>query len=256
MQVATPPLEFVDLPGLLIACEDRSEEIAWKFINEEAPGTLILCVIEATSGALDASPALSMLQHANQLPNTILVLTKADKVIQDEADLSMLFSRLLGKGTGPEYLNQLIGCVAVANRKHQDVVSLVQHETAEAQLFADMLEVAEQSMQPKFTLDELQRLKGKLTLKLEAEYNKRVARDWIPLVEPRGEQLVKNAWTNLDKLSEAPVQLVMKEFLRGLQAKVIAYVLLLLRYWAAKLPRFKKCSSCLCVAARHSEHSV
>lgn len=234
MQVVTPPFEFIDLPGLHVGSQDRSEEIMRKFINEQAPRTLILCVIEGTSGALDSSAALSKLQQANQLPNTILVLTKADKVIQDEDDLSMLFSRLLGTWRGHEYLDQLVGCVAVANRKHRDAVSLIQHDTVEAQLFADMLVVAKQSVQPIFTPDEVQRLKSnmsskQLILKLEFEYNRRIVEDWIPIVIARATNLVQNAWTNLDKLGKAPEKIVMKEFLRDLQAKVIACVLTLLR---------------------------
>ena len=235
LQVATPPFEFIDLPGLDLSPKHRSGEIMWKYINEQAPKTVVLWVIEGTSGALNGSAALEKLYQAKQLPNTILVLTKADKVMRDEDDLNLVFSRLLGKWKGHEYLNQLVGCVAVANRKHTDTVSLVQHDEVEAQLFADMLKAAEHNVQPDFTPDELQCLKAnmsskQLILKLEAEYNKRIVRDWIPTVRTRAVQWLAHASNNLVKLGDPPEKIVMKDLLSNLQDKVTAYVLMLPRH--------------------------
>lgn len=208
----------------------------WKYINEQATRTVILCVIEGISGALDDSVAFKKLHQAHQLPNTILVLTKADRVLQCEDDLSMLFLRLLGRWRGHEYLDQLAGCVAVANRKHKDTVSLVQHDEVEKRLFEDILGRAKDSMQPAFTPQELQRLKSnmsskQLILKLEAEYNKRIVQDWIPPVRDRAVSLLTNAYSQCEQLGKRPEQVVMQDELRKLHAQVNTCALTMLRPW-------------------------
>ena len=228
---APPSLEFIDLPGIQAIPGNESGAIVEEYLNRGAANTLVVCVIEANTAALNASMALGMLNRRNQLSNTILALTKADKVwkSRDQDDLNnMIFSRLLGKWSGHEYLDQLLGCVAVANRvqrQHSDTTNLVDHDVEERDLFASMLTYAEQSMQPAFTPAEMQRLKDnmsskQLMVKLEAEYNKRIVDVWIPSVRKQAAELQVVVGSNLMELGTAPELVNLNDMLQRVQAQV------------------------------------
>ena len=62
VQVGMPEFELVDLPGLQAFPEERYQATS-QLIDHylQQPDTLILCVIDATTPALDSSLALKML---------------------------------------------------------------------------------------------------------------------------------------------------------------------------------------------------
>lgn len=79
-----PTFEFIDLPGIqTLLEEDRvmTEGLVQQYIRD--PNTLVLCVVEATEGRLDNSNALKIVSQQGKLPSTILALTKADQVHED-----------------------------------------------------------------------------------------------------------------------------------------------------------------------------
>lgn len=79
-----PTIELVDLPGIQLFPNElyhQTTELVNSYLS--AKDTLVLCVVDATLPALDSSVALKMVRDANKLPQTLLALTKAD-LVQDE----------------------------------------------------------------------------------------------------------------------------------------------------------------------------
>ena len=140
-----PTFDFIDLPGIQsLPEEDRiqTERLVNSYISD--PNTLVLCVVEGTDAVLDKGNALKVVIDANKLGSTILALTKSDKVHEDDVE-DYIFRRILLKsGTTPAHLEGLKGCVAVVNRKHQDIaLTLEEAADKELQVFAQMLHEAE-----------------------------------------------------------------------------------------------------------------
>ena len=127
-----PTFELVDLPGIQAFPEEHrrsTTDLVSKYLNK--PDTLILCVVDATIPSLDSSVALGMIKAADKLPNTILALTKSDLVRSEIEIEQRIFERILGSSPDNQYLDGLAGCVAVANRRHTDHLSLVEADVEE-----------------------------------------------------------------------------------------------------------------------------
>ena len=92
------------------ATESGNESLTEGYLNKK---TLVLCVVDADSETLDSgNAALHAINMADKLQQTILVLTKADKVDQDEVE-EALFDRVLKTAAECQHFAQLKGVVAV-----------------------------------------------------------------------------------------------------------------------------------------------
>ena len=92
------------------AIESGNESVTEEYLNKE---TLVLCVVDADSETLGSgNAALHAINMAGKLQQTILVLTKADKVDQDEVE-EALFDRVLKTAAECQHFDQLKGVVAV-----------------------------------------------------------------------------------------------------------------------------------------------
>ena len=128
-------MEFVDMP----ATENGSEAVIEEYLNREG---LVLCVVDTDSEVLGPrNAALHAISMAGKLKQTILVLTKADKLAQDELEES-LFDRVLKTAAECQYFDQLKGVVAVINRKHTDQTSLLDAADREDERFDEILAAA------------------------------------------------------------------------------------------------------------------
>lgn len=125
-------MEFVDMP----ATESGNESVTAEYLKKE---TLVLCVVDTDSETLDpGNAALQAISMAGKLQQTILVLTKADKVAQDEVE-EALFDRVLKTAAECQHFDQLKEVVAVINRKHTDQISLVDAADQEDERFDAIL---------------------------------------------------------------------------------------------------------------------
>ncbi len=78
-------MELVDLPGIQLLptvnkCSVCTLDLISKYMSK--PGTLVLCMVDATM-SLDSSLVLSLVVKARKLSDTIVVLTKLDKLRPD-----------------------------------------------------------------------------------------------------------------------------------------------------------------------------
>ena len=144
LQVDVPDFELVDLPGIQLlpaAHAEVTRTLAQKYLQDQ--NTLVLCVIDVTTGTLTADPALRLVHDAKQLQNTVLALTKADLIRSDnDTQIVKFLGRVLRDASEDQdnlLLSGLAGCVAVVNRDHSDQLSLVEAEQAERRVFASML---------------------------------------------------------------------------------------------------------------------
>ena len=121
------------------ATENGNEAVIEEYLNREG---LVLCVVDTDSEVLGPqNAALHAISMAGKLKQTILVLTKADKLAQDELEES-LFDRVLKTAAECQYFDQLKGVVAVINRKHTDQTSLLDAADREDERFDEILAAA------------------------------------------------------------------------------------------------------------------
>lgn len=218
-----PTVEVVDLPGVQKVppeAEKTSIDLVNKFLRKNDRQTIVLCVIPATAGDF-GNNLLSLVPDA---ASTIIALTKADKVdLEDPDELKdQLFLPLLRRH---EDLGQTGGCVAVANRKHSDTVSLEDQRTREAALFRRVLAAAT----PEFATHDVQQQlianmgSKQLIVQLAAMYRKHVVEHWIPEAQADARAQLHMAQHLLQQHGPQPEYLQgrLKETLAEIQAEVL-----------------------------------
>lgn len=142
LQVDVPTFELIDLPGIQLLPEAQAKlthRLAEKYLKQK--DTLVLCVVDATIASLTDSKALTMVHAAGKLDSTIVALTKSD-LIRNDSEIIRFFGRVLrdsSEDADNQLLDDLAGCVAVANRNHRDHLSLVEAEVEEQRIFGEML---------------------------------------------------------------------------------------------------------------------
>lgn len=205
-QVDVPTLELVDLPGIQTFPEDSRKSttnLVHNYLSK--PDTLILCVVDATIPSLDSSIAMQMIRDANKLPNTILALTKSDLVRDENEIAERIFERILGSSPDNQHLVGLAGCVAVANRKHRDHVSLIEADVEERRHFQAILG----DPAPAYAADEVQqRLRDnmtvkKLIVKLDSLFHDFIVLRWKPAALSCLDPLEQQSQDEIQKLGPA-----------------------------------------------------
>ena len=96
-----------------------------------------------------------MVRDSAKLPSTILALTKADLIRDEESIVEHIFEQVLNRSKEIAELPSLAGCVAVVNRLHQDKVSLVDAEAAEEAVFNELFEDPAEAYAPKTVQQQL-----------------------------------------------------------------------------------------------------
>ena len=130
----------MDLPGLQTypaELKEQTTQLVRRYLSE--PDTLVLCVVEATTSALDSTNPLEMIRNTGKLSHTILALTKSDLVMTRDQVANKIFKRVLGTSGDMEHLPGLAGCVAVTSRYHRDGHSLQEADRKEHVMFGKML---------------------------------------------------------------------------------------------------------------------
>jgi len=185
MQVDVPTIELVDLPGIQLYPTDLYEQttnLVNSYLQEE--DTLVLCVVDATIPSLDSSIAVKLVRHSAKLPSTILALTKADLIRDEESIVEHIFERVLKRSKEIAELPSLAGCVAVVSRLHQDKVSLVEAEAAEEAVFNELFEDPAEAYAPKTVQQQLRQntTTAQLIAKLDHLFSAHIKQSWMPSV--------------------------------------------------------------------------
>ena len=203
MQADIPTFELVDLPGIQAypAEQERATtQLVSTYLN--APNTLVLCVVEATTAAFDSSVALKLIREAGKLSNTILAMTKSDLVSTEEEYVPKIFDRILGESSDNQHLQELAGCVAIANRTDSSVYSSAGADAAEREVFAKMLHNPAEA----FSAPEVQRqLRQNMTIKqlivqLDRMFHRYIVEEWKPAALEKVETLQQAALASLESL--------------------------------------------------------
>lgn len=184
-QVDVPTIELVDLPGIQLYPQDLCEQTT-ELVKSYLQGddTLVLCVVDATIPSLDSSVAVKMVRDADKLPSTILALTKADLIRDEESIVEHIFERVLSRSAESRDLPGLAGCVALVNRLHQDKVSLLEAEAAEEAIFNTLLEDPAEAYAPTTVQQQLRQntTTAQLIAKLDRLFSEHIKQKWMPSV--------------------------------------------------------------------------
>lgn len=221
LQEDVPDFEFVDLPGIQTFPEEQfklTTDLVSKYLKQ--PDTLVLCVVDATSAALDGSLALKMVRDAGKLPHTILALTKSDLVTSEISQVENIFDRVLRQSGEEEHLTGLAGCVAVANRDNTDRVSLREADSAECRVFEAMLQDPAPAFATKQMQHNLRKNMGSLQLILQLDqlFHDYIVQHWKPaalqqlaVILQQTRDSLEELGTPLDCLSMQDVRDVIEE---------------------------------------------
>lgn len=225
VQMDVPSFEFVDLPGLQTypaEMQRQTREVVDRYLSE--PDTLVLCVVDATTPALDSTVPLAMIRDADKLSHTILALTKSDLVRSKGQIEKSIFKRVLGTASEMKHLPRLAGCVAITNRYNRDGQSLQQADQKEADMFGKMLrEPAAGYESPEVQA----RLKSQLGVaqlinKLDDLFGNFIVHRWKPVMLQQLESLKIQAERELGTLGPPVEALSAETVLQAIIEKVLA----------------------------------
>ena len=180
------------------------------------------CVwFDATIPALDSSEALKMVQDAGKLPQTILALTKADQIHDEESIVEHIFERVLGRSQETKDLGGLAGCVAVVNRLHHDILSVLEAEQAETvtAVFNAMFCKPAAVYAPKGVQQELRAntTSSQLIEKLNKLFSDHIVESWVPLTSTSIQEAISAAQDHLVQLGPNPKNL---EVIQAMEAAI------------------------------------
>lgn len=202
-----PTIELVDLPGVQLFPNDLYEQTT-ELVNTYlcAKDTLVLCVVDATIPALDSSVALKMVRDAEKLPQTILALTKADLIQDEESIVEHIFESVLGTSQETKDLGGLAGCVAVVNRLHQDRLSLLEAEQEETAVFNALFEEPAEAYAPMNVQQQLRAstTTAQLIVKLNKLFSDHIVHSWMPSVSVSIQDAMSAVQDEVEQLGPNP----------------------------------------------------
>ena len=206
-QLDVPTIELVDLPGIQLFPSDLYEQTT-ELVNSylSAKDTLVLCVVDATIPALDSSVALKLVRDADKLPQTILALTKADMIQDEESIVEHIFERVLGRSQETKDLGGLAGCVAVVNRLHHDRLSLLEAEQEETAVFNALFEEPAEAYAPTDVQQQLRAntTTAQLIAKLNKLFSNHIVESWMPAVSISIRDAISALQDQLEQLGPSP----------------------------------------------------
>lgn len=171
----------------------------------------MLCVGEATTAAFDSSVALKLTRDAGKLSNTILAMTKSDLVSTEEEYVPKIFDRVLGESSDNEHLQELAGCVAIANCTDSSNYSSAGADAAEREVFRKVLHDPAEA----FSAPEVQRqLQQNMTIK-QLMFHSYIVTKWKPAALEKVAALQQAALASLESLSPPVEDLDANDVLLG-----------------------------------------
>lgn len=213
-----PTIELVDLPGIQLFPNDLYEQTT-ELVNSylHVKDSLVLCVVDATIPALDSSIALKMVRDAEKLPQTILALTKADLIQDEESIVEHIFERVLGRSQETKDLEGLAGCVAVVNRLHHDKISLLEAEEAEATVFNALFEEPADAYAPMHVQQQLRAntTTAQLIVKLNKLFSDHIVDSWMPSVSLSMQEAMSVVQDELIQLGPDPKGLDVSQVIKA-----------------------------------------
>ena len=223
-----PTIELVDLPGIQLyprSLEKETTNLVHKYLDK--PDTLVLCVVDATIPSLDSSPAVKLVRQAQKLSSTILALTKADLVTDEEVVVSNIFDRILAQSTEMHELPNLAGCVALVNRKHTDQLSLLEAEDAEKSTFEKLFQDPADAYKPATVQLQLQNntTTAQLIAKLDDLFHHHISKHWLPAALDSLRSTISEVRSQYRKLGPAPEKLTVEQVLEVLTSNVSSQLL-------------------------------
>lgn len=223
LQVDVPTIELVDLPGIQLYPQDLCEQTT-ELVKSYLQGddTLVLCVVDATIPSLDSSVAVKMVRDADKLPSTILALTKADLIRDEESIVEHIFERVLSRSAESKELAGLAGCMAVVNRLHQDKVSLLEAEAAEEAIFNTLLEDPAEAYAPTTIQQQLRQntTTAQLIAKLDRLFSEHIKQKWMPSVLESIEDTRRGIADQVGQLGLSPDELDPAQIIRSVTCEV------------------------------------
>ena len=206
--------EFYDLPGVVAIPEElhkKTHAIAEKYLKMEH--AIVLCTIECCKPRLTSSQALALIQKHKKMHNTILALTKVDKLMPDDFQ-GLLINRIVSKfrAISDEFAGiGVYNCVAIINR-HGDQRNLANHQKFELNWFQEMI-FGPMPAEFKQYEDEIRRnttIKNLIT-QLDNLFGKFIQKNWIPKTITKAENDLKAVEKALQELGKKPEEVTINE---------------------------------------------
>lgn len=221
-------LEFIDLPGIVAAPaakQQQTEELVNKYLQHRE--TLVICVEEATCGNLDGGQVLGLVQRAQKSRHTIVALTKCDNLAPPEIRKRLLLRLLRSSNEITDRKQKdtdFAGCVAVINRSHHDVKTLLEagdeeQSTFETQVFSKRPDMPQQfAAQPPAIQDNLGI--ANLISQVEAMYRGFVLKDWKQTALQQLDPIMKHVDQQIDALGPDPKHLPISRVMHAVQDQI------------------------------------
>lgn len=218
-----PTIELVDLPGIQMYPPElyqQTTQLVNSYIN--APDTLVLCVVDATIPSLDSSVAIKAVRDADKLPRTILALTKADLIQDEESIVEQIFERVLGNSAELKDLAGLAGCVAVVNRVSQDNMTLLEAASAEQDNFSKLFADPAEAYAPPEVQKQLRSntTTSQLIAQLDSLFHQHIVESWTPSALSSIQYKLSKMQRKIERLGPAPESLDPTTVLKVLVAQV------------------------------------
>ena len=221
-------LEFIDLPGIVAAPAEKQQQtegLVNKYLQNTE--TLVICVEEATCGNLDGGQALGLVQRARKSKHTIVALTKCDNLDSTEIRKRLLLRVLRSSGEITDVKQKdtdFAGCVAVINRSHHDVKTLLEAGDEEQSTFENQVFAKYPAMPQQFAKvhPPIQTNLGisNLIAQVEAMYSSFVMKDWKRAALQQLGPIMMEVKQQMDALGIHPRELTISKVMQALQKQI------------------------------------
>ena len=221
-------LEFIDLPGIVAAPAEKQQQtegLVNKYLQNK--DTLVICVEEATCGNLDGGQALGLVLRAQKSKHTIVALTKCDNLASTEIKKRLLLRVLRSSGEitdAKQKDTDFAGCVAVINRSHHDVKTLLEAGDEEQLTFETQVFAKDPAM-PQLFSAQAPAVQASLSIasliaQVEAMYRRFVLKDWKFKALQRLRLIMANEDRQMKSLGPHPNQLAVKDVMQAVWAQL------------------------------------
>ncbi|KAK9827083.1 hypothetical protein WJX74_006005 [Apatococcus lobatus] len=215
-------IEFIDLPGIAAAPKqkkDLTEGLVKQYLNSEVG--MFLCVEEAGCSNLDGCQAVGLVLEARMAQRTIMDLTKADTLKAAEVRKRLILRVL--RDSGEVTNTDFAGYVAVINRSHHDVKTLIEAGQEEEQTF-ETQGFSQVPKMPQHMSDLPPAMQRNLCLhnlisQVEALYRDFIVKEWRSMALDRLRPMLTEAKHAVQKLGPDPSTLNVRQLKRFVSLK-------------------------------------
>jgi GTPase SAR1 family protein len=241
-----PNFELIDLPGLI--CIDSGEGIKERIdamvdhFND--PDTLILCVVPASTSALNSNLAVAKVKAMNKLDKTILCLTMCDQVQDPEMMRYCVLDRILRKEElQKEGLTGFAGVVATANlHKTRDI---------EQRYFDEMFDALPSSLLPLKPSLMGNCMSTNIIRVLDRLFHGHIEQEWCPNVLNGIQAMINTQDAQLKLLGTDPVSLTPLQIWQEVRSRLSEEIFLNATYNAVKTDFDRIKPTALIAAGKH-----